>query len=230
MGLVDAQVLKNFIAAINEVVSEATIWVEDGRLRFRGMDEAHVVLADLGAEADGCEIAEPVTISTADLAKFLKNVDGEVCLELVDKRLKIFGGDVAITVSIISDTDYRAMKNLDLRHECEGEVLFPSFKDAVDHAATINDYLRLSASGSGLVAEARSDYAELRRVIPTMSLRVHKEGVAASFSTIYLQKINNILKRAGADSIRIGFATNKPLEVWGEGRFAATVYLAPRIE
>ena len=223
-------ILRNFLRAVNEITDEATLYVEDGRLVFRGMDAAHVVLAELGLGAEGCEIDGYVTVKIADLEKSLRHVNGDVGLRLENKRLKVFNNSFTATLNILSDIDYRTNRLLKLRHECEAEVESANLRQAVEHAEHFSDQLKLVATQSALAVKAKSDYGELERNIPVTGLKTEKDTVSASFSIPHLLKINRILRNTEAKNIKLAFASDKPLEIHAEGLFTAAIFLAPRIE
>mgnify|MGYP000594126569 CR=1 FL=1 len=226
----DAGTLRNFLKAVNEITDEATLWVEDGRLMFRSMDAAHIVLVELGLSTEGCEIDGHVTVNIADLEKSLRHVNDDIGLRLENKRLKIFNNSFTATLNILSDTDYRTNQLPKLHHECEAEVEFANLKQAVEHAELFSDHLKLVATQSALTVKAKNDYGELERNIPVTGLKTEKDTVSASFSIPYLLKINKILKNTEAENIKLAFASSKPLEIHAEGLFTAAIFLAPRIE
>jgi len=221
--------LRNFLRAVAEIADEAMLQAEGGRLRFRGMDPAHIIYAELTMGADGCEVEGSINVNIVDLEKCLKHVDGDVGLKLEDKRLKVFNNNFTAALNTLSTT-YSEVPVPKLKHECEVDLGFTGLRQAIDHAELFSDQLRFTATEAALTAKAKNDYGELERNIPVASLKTEKDTVSASFSVPYLQKINKILKHAEAEDIKLYFATNKPLEIRGEGLFTAAIFLAPRIE
>lgn len=252
MKIPKAKDFADLMNAVSAVVEEGTFHIDESAIRLGAMDPAHISLVDFlfektGAEEFFCEKPVEISVSITELLKFLKRARGAEALELSydaeKRRLTISLADPSLSTERTFTLPALEMAGerppspklvFDGRARMEIDV----FRDAVDDASLVSDYVRVSISSEGVSLAARGELGTSQtRVVKTpertdtalYDLQAEAE-VSAHFSINYLSKI---LRAAASVSkeLTVELSNNKPIRLDFTMPAGHLTYLiAPRIE
>jgi len=247
LKLPSAEYFAGLVKAISAVLDEGSFMADENGLSLVGMDPAHVSMVSFSmgkeaAEEFVCRKPVEMRVNITELLKILKRAgDEQLTLEYDEnsRKLKItFSNPSArkertFTMSTIEGTGGSTpVPKLSFEAKCRLET--SSFYEAVNDAALVSDYTRITITPQAVVISSKSD-------VGTHQTKLEKDGslvyeisaekeASASFSLTFLDKIMSASKSL-SDEVTLELSTNKPLKI----SFPITAgkiefLIAPRIE
>ena len=229
------------VKSIGSLVEEATIYIDEEGLTFRGMDPSHVAMLDI-AIPNGCfekyEIRQEGSIGVRvdELLKICKQLDKKQSVRLETKPefiLEIKQGDMSLKLRTIetTKTDTPLPKiPYDARVEIDGMELKPAeFVKHLKRIETVSDYVTFETNPNELIVSGKGDSGDIKINLDDVRLDVKQD----STSTYSLEYILPFVKTLDKNSeLIIAYSTAKPCrletKITNIGR--VHFYLAPRVE
>ncbi len=247
LKLPSAEYFSALVKAISSVVDEGSFTADSEGLKLTGMDPAHVSLVNFvlnkeAAEEYVCEKTVEIRVNISDLLKFLKRAGDESLMLEYDeqsRRLKlVFTNPTARKERVFTlptlESSAGPTPVPKLTFEAGCRVATQAFYEAIEDAALVSDYTRLTIYPQAVILTSKSD-------VGTHQTKLEKDGslvyeitadkeVSASFSLTYLDKIVSASKSI-SDETRLDLSTNKPVKITMPITAGKLEFLiAPRLE
>ena len=242
--LTEPKILKDCIAIISDLVSEAQFKITKEALELVAMDPANVAMVIfkfLSSSFAQWQVKEETTIglNLTNLKTILKRVkqDDILTLELEEGKLNILlKGKQKRKFSVpLLDIEEKEQKVPQLTFNAIVRTSSDLLDEAIADADTVADSVAFSAEPKKFVIEASGELNNVRIEIDQdeeteIEIKGNEEKVRAKYSIEYLKKMINASKIA--DRVTIMFSKDYPLQLDYilKDRLQLSFILAPRVE
>ena len=238
--LTEPRLLRDSIAAISELVSEAKFKLSGDGIELLAMDPAAAAMVWfrlLPAAFLEYTVERPVELglNLMSLKQILKRAkpSDSVLLELEGDRLKIeLRGSSTRTFSLpLIDIEAKELKMPELAFSTTIRTSAAALNEAVEDADIVADVVIFQAEKGKLMLLAEGDGSHAKvELAEDTSVELQTEHAAAKYSLDYLKKM--IISTKLCDEVLIRFAQNYPmrLDYRAVDKFALSFILAPRLE
>ncbi|MEM0383549.1 MAG: proliferating cell nuclear antigen (pcna) [Candidatus Caldarchaeum sp.] len=229
MRLPSADYFAGLVKAISAVVDEGSFTADKESLKLVGMDPAHVsmvnfVLGRDAAEEYSCEQPTEIRLNIPELLKFLKRAGSEsLTLEYDEtaRKLRLVLSNATarkertfVLNTLESASSPTPVPRLSFEARCRVDT--SAFYEAVNDAALVSDYTRITITPNYLMLSSKSDLGLNQTKLEKDGSLVHEistdKEVSASFSLTYLEKIVSSSRQLSAET-GIELSTNKPIKL-----------------
>ncbi|MCF7798515.1 proliferating cell nuclear antigen (pcna) [Candidatus Woesearchaeota archaeon] len=242
LTLAEPKYLKESVAIISEIVTEATLKITSEAVALVAMDPANVALVIfklLSSSFVTYDIEGPtnITVNLNNLKQVLRRVKSNdtLTLELEENKLKV------TLQSTSKRTFHLPLIELDDKEQRVPDLSFvativmqsSTLIDAVDDVDVVGESVTFSATQDKFSISSKGDLTKAAVDIPadkTTKIVCEDEGVKAKYSIEYLKKMMQGAKIA--DVVQIKFSRDYPLrlEYVVQNKLELSFVLAPRVD
>lgn len=240
--LADPKLLKSSIDAISNMIDEAGVSVDEGGIRLRAMDPAHVALVDfeLGKDAfDEFEVKGSMVLGL-DLDRFntiLKRAGGsdKISLDFDEEanslRIKFENTSVRTFKQPLIEVSEEELKVPNLEFPSTVELSPSIVSEAIKDAEIISDHVTLKVDPGFMFVLAKGDLGNVE-VKVAKDDAVQFEAGQACQSMFSIEYLKDMVKASDvANSVRISIGDNVPVKMdFLAPSVRLSFLLAPRIE
>jgi len=243
-----ADYFADLMKAVTAVVEEGTFVVDQEGMKLTAMDPAHISLVNFeltkaAAEEYSCEKQVELTININELHKLIRKAKKNeiITLEYDDEKKRL---SVTLTNPAASTERRFTLNTLEtvtgktpvpnLSFEAKARVSAEAFRVAIEDAATVSDYAKLTIAPDAVIISSKGEMGSHSTKLAPGGTAVFEieaqHEVSASFSLNYLEKIIKAGKTVAEESV-IELSSNRPVKLSFPVPSGKLEYLiAPRIE
>jgi proliferating cell nuclear antigen len=241
LTLAEPKYLKDSLAIISEIVTEATIHLTDNGMQLIAMDPANVAMVSFQLLSSSFvtyekKDTEKFTINLNTLKQVLRRIKGGDTLTMEDEENKL-----KLTLQSSSKrTFYLPLIELEDKNQKVPDLSFTVtvntasqiFNDAVEDVDVVGESVHLSASPNIFSVSSKGDISKVNVDIPAdtvTAVNCEDEDASAKYSIEYLKKMMQGAKLA--DTVAIKFSKDYPLrlEYVVQNKVELAFVLAPRV-
>lgn len=243
-----ADYFADLMKAVTAVVEEGTFVVDEEGMKLTAMDPAHISLVNFeltkaAAEEYSCENQVEITININELHKLIRKAKKNeiITLDYDDEKKQLSvtlinpaaSTERSFTLNTLETVSGKApVPNLSF--EAKARVSTDALRVAIEDAATVSDYAKLTIAPDAVVISSKGELGSHRTRLVLGGTAVFEiessQEVSASFSLNYLEKIVKAGKTVADESV-IELSNNRPVRLSFPIPSGKLEYLvAPRIE
>lgn len=241
LTLAEPKYLKESVAIISEIVTEATLKINDDGIELIAMDPANVALIVfrlLSSSFVSYELESPtsITLNLNNLKQVLRRTKGSdtLTLELDENKLKI------VLQSTSKRTFHLPLIEMDERDQKVPDLSFNTtivtqssiLNDGIDDVDVVGESVTLSSKEGLFCISSKGDLTKAMVDIPADSTTkvVVSEESKAKYSIEYLKKM--IAGSKISDVVQVKFSNDYPLklEYLVQNKMELSFILAPRVD
>lgn len=242
LTLAEPKYLKESVAIISEIVTEATLKITSEAVELVAMDPANVALVMfklLSSSFVTYEIDGPtnITINLNNLKQVLRRAKGSdaLTIELEENKLKL------TLESTSKRTFHLPLIELDEKEQRVPDLSFAAtivtqssmLIDAVEDVDVVGESVNFGVTQDTFLISSKGDLTKASVAIPadkTTKIVCQEEGIKAKYSIEYLKKMMQGAKLA--DVVQIKFSRDYPLrlEYIVQNKLELAFIVAPRVD
>lgn len=242
LTLAEPKYLKDSLTIISEIVTEATLQLNDDALELIAMDPANVAMVSFRLPAPTFvtyekEGIEKFTVNLNNLKQVLRRIKGKDTLTLEDDENKL-----KVTLQSVSkrtfylpliETEDKEQRVPDLSFAVNVNTTASTLNDAVDDVDVVGESVSFAATENIFTIASKGDLSKAQVDIPadnTTTLSCTDEDAKSKYSIEYLKKMMQGSKLA--DTVAIKFSKDYPLrlEYIVPDKVELAFVLAPRVD
>lgn len=242
LTLAEPKYLKDGLAIVSEIVTEATIKVSKDLVELIAMDPANVAMVAFRLPASsfvGYELDEDtnLTVNLNSLKQILRRTKSSdtLVLEQDENKLKIVLQSTSTRTFFLPliDIEDKEQKIPSLQFVATISTLSSLLNDAVDDVDVVGESVTFGVQKDTFVVASKGDLSKATVEIPTDSqttIESSEDHVKAKYSIEYLKKMIQGSKLS--DTVSVQFSTDYPLKITYsvKDKVELSFVLAPRVD
>ena len=242
LTLAEPKYLKDGLAIVSEIVTEATIKVSQNMVELIAMDPANVAMVAFRLPASsfvGYDVTEDtsLTVNLNSLKQILRRAKSSdtLTLEQEENKLKIVLQSTSKRTFYLPliDIEDKEQKIPSLNFVTTITTLSSLLNDAVDDVDVVGESVTFGIQKDSFVVASKGDLSKATVEIPSdaqTKIESTEEHVKAKYSIEYLKKIIQGSKLS--DTVTIQFSTDYPLKInyLVKDKVELSFVLAPRVD
>ena len=240
--LAEPKYLKDGLAIVSEIVTEATIKITSDLLELIAMDPANVAMVAFKIPASSFlsfELEKPtnLTVNLNSLKQILRRTKSSdiLTLEQEENKLKIILQSTSTRTFYLPliDMDDKEQKIPNLSFCAEIKTLSSLLNDAVDDVDVVGESVTFGVQSETFVVASKGDLSKATVEIPAdgqTKIECSEDGAKAKYSIEYLKKMIQGSKLS--DQVVIQFSKDYPLKITYavKDKVELSFVLAPRVD
>jgi proliferating cell nuclear antigen len=242
LTLAEPKYLKDGLAIVSEIVTEATIKINSDLLELIAMDPANVAMVAFRMPASSFlkfEVSEPtnLTVNLNSLKQILRRTKSSdtLTIEQEENKLKIILQSTSTRTFYLPliDMDNKEQKIPTLSFSAKISTLSSLLNDAVDDVDVVGESVTFGAQAEQFIVASKGDLSKATVEIPAdgqTKIECSEDGAKAKYSIEYLKKMIQGSKLS--DHVTIEFSKDYPLKIsyLVKDKVDLSFVLAPRVD